>query len=157
MTTRADDKRPDPALTDPALTDPELASSLRLAVMRLARRMRAERADTSLTLSQLAALATLERHGALTPRDLAAAERVQPPSMTRLTGSLEEQGLITRTPHASDGRQVLLAVSPSGAALLREDRRRREAWLARQLADLDPRERGVLQQATAVLDRLAGQ
>jgi hypothetical protein len=52
---------------------------------------------------------------------------------------------------------VLLAVSPSGAALLREDRRRREAWLARQLADLEPRERGVLQQATAVLDRLAGQ
>ena len=152
MTTRADDQRP-----DPALTDPELASSLRLAVMRLARRMRAERADTSLTLSQLAALATLERHGALTPRDLAAAERVQPPSMTRLAGSLEEQGLITRTPHASDGRQVLLAVSPSGAALLREDRRRREAWLARQLADLEPRERGVLQQATAVLDRLAGQ
>ena len=152
MTTRADD----PALTDPALTDPELASSLRLAVMRLARRMRAERADTSLTLSQLAALATLERRGAMTPRDLAAAERVQPPSMTRLAGSLEEQGLITRTPHASDGRQVLLAVSPPGAALLREDRRRREAWLARQLAELEPTERTVLQQATAVLDRLAG-
>ncbi|MCW2613476.1 MAG: transcriptional regulator, MarR family, partial [Frankiales bacterium] len=67
----------------PTRTDPELASSLRLAVMRLARRMRAERADTSLTLSQLAALATLERHGAMTPRELAAAERVQPPSMTR--------------------------------------------------------------------------
>ena len=141
----------------PTRQDSELASALRLAVMRLARRMRAERADTSLTLSQLAALATLERHGAMTPRDLAAAERVQPPSLTRLASSLEEQGLITRTPHASDGRRVLLAVSASGVALLREDRRRREAWLAQQLAGLEPEERAVLRQATAVLDRLAAQ
>ena len=141
----------------PTRQDSELASALRLAVMRLARRMRAERADTSLTLSQLAALATLERHGAMTPRDLAAAERVQPPSLSRLAASLEEQGLITRTPHASDGRQVLLAVSTSGVALLREDRRRREAWLAQQLACLEPEERAGLEQATTVLDRLAAQ
>lgn len=141
----------------PTRQDSELASALRLAVMRLARRMRAERADTSLTLSQLAALATLERHGAMTPRDLAAAERVQPPSLTRLAASLEEQGLITRTPHASDGRRVLLAVSASGVALLREDRRRREAWLAQQLAGLEPEERAVLKHATTVLDRLAAQ
>ena len=141
----------------PTRQDSELASALRLAVMRLARRMRAERADTSLTLSQLAALATLERHGPMTPRDLAAAERVQPPSLTRLAASLEEQGLITRTPHAFDGRQVLLAASASGVALLREDRRRREAWLAQQLAGLEPEERAVLKQATTVLDRLAAQ
>ena len=141
----------------PTRQDSELASALRLAVMRLARRMRAERADTSLTLSQLAALATLERHGAMTPRDLAAAERVQPPSLTRLAASLEELGLITRTPHASDGRRVLLAVSASGVVLLREDRRRREAWLAQQLAGLEPEERAVLKHATTVLDRLAAQ
>ena len=141
----------------PTRQDSELASALRLAVMRLARRMRAERTDTSLTLSQLAALATLERHGAMTPRDLAAAERVQPPSLTRLAASLEQQGLITRTPHASDGRRVLLAVSASGVALLREDRRRREAWLAQQLAGLEPEERAVLKHATTVLDRLAAQ
>ena len=98
-------------------TDPALASALRLAVMRLARRMRSERADTSLTLSQLAALATLERSGPLTPRELAAAERVQPPSMTRLTASLEAAGLVTRTAHPSDGRQVLLAASAAGVAL----------------------------------------
>ena len=141
----------------PTRQDSELASALRLAVMRLARRMRAERSDTLLTLSQLAALATLERHGAMSPRDLAAAERVQPPSLTRLAASLEEQGLITRTPHASDGRRVLLAVSASGVALLREDRRRREAWLAQQLAGLEPEECAVLEQATTVLDRLAAQ
>jgi len=133
-----------------------LASSLRLAVMRLARRMRSERADTSLTLTQLATLATLERRGPLTPRELAAAERVQPPSMTRIAASLETAGLVTRTDHPTDGRQVLLAVAPTGVALLREDRRRREAWLAQQLRQLDPEDLDVLRRATAVLDRLAG-
>ena len=139
----------------PATSDTALASGLRLAVMRLARRMRSERADTSLTLTQLAALATLERRGALTPRELAAAERVQPPSMTRVAASLEAAGLVTRTDHPSDGRQVLLAASPAGVALLREDRRRREAWLAQRLRALDPADREVLRQAAAVLDRLA--
>ena len=140
----------------PTRADSELASALRLAVMRLARRMRGERADTSLTLSQLAALATLERSGPMTPRDLAAAERVQPPSMTRLAGSLEQAGLVVRSAHPSDGRQVLLEASPAGVALLREDRRRREAWLARRLADLDDDDREALRRAASVLDRLAG-
>jgi len=135
--------------------DTELASALRLAVMRLARRMRAERADTSLTLSQLASLATLERHGPMTPRELAAAERVQPSSMTRLIASLEVAGLVNRTPHASDGRQVLLTASGAGVTLLREDRRRREAWLARRLTELSPDEVDVLRRAAVVLDRLA--
>ena len=138
-----------------APADTALASTLRLAVMRLARRMRAERADTSLTLSQLAALATLERHGPLTPRELAAAERVRPPSMTRLAASLEDAGLVTRTAHPTDGRQVLLAASPAGVALLREDRRRRDAWLAQRLRELDRDDRDVLRRAAEVLDRLA--
>ena len=138
------------------LSDGELASALRLSVMRLARRMRTERADISLTLSQLAALATLERSGPLTPRELAAAERVRPPSMTRLVASLEAAGLVTRTAHPSDGRQVVLDASPAGVALVGEDRRRRQAWLARQLVDLDAEERAVLVRAAGLLDRLAG-
>ena len=117
--------------------------------------MRSERADTSLTLTQLSALATLERRGPLTPGELAAAERVSPPSMTRIAASLEVAGLATRTDHPSDGRQVLLAASPAGIALLREDRRRREAWLAQRLRELDPADREVLRQAAVVLDRLA--
>lgn len=136
-------------------TDTALASSLRLAVMRLARRMRSERADTRLTLTQLAALATLERHGPLTPRELAAAERVTPPSMTRIAAGLQAAGLATRTDHPSDGRQVLLAVSAAGVALLREDRRRRDAWLAQRLRELDQADRDVLRHAAEVLDRLA--
>jgi DNA-binding MarR family transcriptional regulator len=137
------------------LTDTALASALRLSVMRLARRMRAERADTSLSISQLAALATLERHGPLTAGELAAHEKVRPPSMTRLIGSLEAGGLVTRAAHASDGRQVVLTVSESGTALLREDRRRRDAWLAQQLRGLDADDRAALRRAVAVLDRLA--
>ena len=140
----------------PAPTDTALASSLRLAVMRLARRMRSERPDDSLTLTQLAALATLERHGPLTPRELAAAERVSPPSLTRIAASLEAAGLVTRADHPSDGRQVLLAASPAGAALVREDRRRRDAWLAQRLGDLPPEELEVLRRAAVVLERLAG-
>ncbi len=132
-----------------------LASSLRLAVMRLARRMRSERAESSLTLSQIAALATLERHGPLAPGELAAHERVQPPSMSRICAALEADGLLTRSDHPTDGRQVLLAVSPEGAALLREDRRRREAWLAQRLGELPAEELAVLHQAVKILDRLA--
>lgn len=139
----------------PTRNDSALASALRLSVMRLARRMRSERADSSLTLSQLAALATLERHGPLTPRELAAQERVQPPSMTRIAGCLEAAGLLTRTDHPTDGRQVLLAASPAGVALLREDRRRREAWLAQRLLELEPEDVLVLARAAQIIDSLA--
>ena len=132
-----------------------VASALRLAVMRLARRLRAERSDSSLTISQIAALSTLERTGPLTPGELAAAERVQPPSMTRIAASLEAAGLVTRTDHPSDGRQVLLAASPEGAAIVREDRRRRDAWLAQRLRDLPREDVDVLRRAAVVLERLA--
>ena len=137
------------------VTQTALASTLRLSVMRLARRMRAQRADTLLTLSQLAALATLDRHGALTPGELAAHEKISPPSMTRLLGVLEGAGLVVRTAHATDRRQVTLEVSAAGQELLKEDRRRRDVWLAQRLQDLDPDELAVLQRAAGILDRLA--
>lgn len=139
----------------PTSTDTALASALRLSVMRLARRLRAERSDTGLSLSQLAALATLDRHGALTPGELAAHERVQPPSMTRLVATLEAGGLLTRAAHPTDGRQVVLEVSAAGRALLEEDRRRRDAWLAQRVRDLPPADLAVLREAAAVLARLA--
>ena len=133
----------------------ELASVLRLAVMRLARRLRAERADHSLTLTQIATLSTLDQHGPLTPGELADFERVQPPSMTRVLTTLESLGLVTRTPHPTDGRQHLMAPTARGAALLAEDRRRREAWLARRLAELSPTERSTLRASAEILHRLA--
>jgi DNA-binding MarR family transcriptional regulator len=134
---------------------PALSSELRIAVMRLARRMRQERASDSYTVSQLSALATLEREGALTLGALAAAEKVQPPSMTRIVASLELAGLAARTPHPTDGRQVLLAVTADGTKLLAADRKRRDAWLAKRLAELGDSERTTLHAAAEILGRLA--
>jgi DNA-binding MarR family transcriptional regulator len=133
----------------------QLAATLRIAVMRLARRLRAERAATDLTISQVAALASVERHGPLTLGALAAHERVQPPSMTRMVGVLADRGLLTRVPHQTDGRQVVVAITDAGRALLKEDRRRREAWLARQFRDLSAYELGVLRDAAPILESLA--
>jgi DNA-binding MarR family transcriptional regulator len=132
----------------------ELASSLRVSVMRLSRRLRYERADFSLSLTQIATLATLERHGPSTPRELAEHEKVQPPSMTRVLAGLEESGLIDRTPHESDGRQHLVSLTQAARDLLREDRRRRDAWLARRLAELTQEERDLLRAAAPVIERL---
>jgi DNA-binding MarR family transcriptional regulator len=132
-----------------------LAHEARIAVMRMARRLRRERADTSLTLTQLSALATVERHGPLTPGELAEHERVQPPSMTRVIGGLEERGLLTRTPHPTDGRQALVSVTPAAVALLAVERAARERWLSAALQALSADERSTLAAAVPVLERLA--
>ncbi len=134
--------------------DPALASELRTSVMRLARRLRRMRTDTTLSLGQLAALGTLDRHGPLSPGELATHERVQPPSMTRIVKALEAEGFVSRQPHPTDRRQVVVALAPAGQELLRADRRRREAWLAQRLCELTPEERQVLREAAAVLDKL---
>jgi DNA-binding MarR family transcriptional regulator len=136
-------------------SDLELASTLRISVMRLARRLRAQRSDLSLTLTQLAALATLERHGPLTPGELAEHEKVQPPSMTRVLGILEDHGLVQRQPHPTDGRQQVVTITRQAVTMLREDRRRKDAWLAKRLTELTADERAALRAAAPVLERLA--
>jgi DNA-binding MarR family transcriptional regulator len=132
----------------------ELASELRVAVMRLARRLRTERPDTGLSLTQIATLGTIDRHGSLTPREIAEHERVQPPSMTRVLAGLEQLGLIVRTPHDRDGRQHLVSLTKAAQDLLREDKRRREAWLAQRLAELTVEERELLAAAAPIIDRI---
>lgn len=136
-------------------SDLAIASALRIAVMRLARRLRTERAETSLTLTQLAALASLDRHGPMTPGELAAHEKVQPPSMTRVLGVLGERGLIDRAPHPTDGRQALVEISAEGRRLVAADRRRRDAWLSQQMHDLSDDELALLRELAPLLDRLA--
>jgi DNA-binding MarR family transcriptional regulator len=138
-----------------SLAVPELASALRPAIMRLARRMRSEREDADLTLTQLSALGTLRRHGSMSPGELAAHEKVKAPSMTRVLAALEDRGLVERAPHPTDGRQVVMSLSVQGEAMLAEDRRRRDVWLARRLEELTAQEREVLAAATVLLDRLA--
>jgi DNA-binding MarR family transcriptional regulator len=132
-----------------------LAHDLRLAVMRLSRRLRNQRVNTAVTLTHLAALSTLKRHGAMSPGELAGHERVQPPSMTRVVVALEAMGLVTRTPHPTDGRQVVIELTPTAEHLLDAEARAREAWLSGQLQDLSPEERTVLREAAVIMDKLA--
>ena len=132
-----------------------LAHDLRLAVMRFSRRLRNQRVDTSVTLTHLAALSTLKRHGAMSPGELAAHERVQPPSMTRVVVALESRGLVTRTPHPTDGRQVVIELTPAAEEMLSAEAQAREAWLAGRLQELTPEERSVLREAAGIMDKLA--
>jgi DNA-binding MarR family transcriptional regulator len=132
-----------------------LAHDLRLAVMRFSRRLRNQRVDTSVTLTHLAALSTLKRHGRMSPGELAAHERVQPPSMTRVVVALEGMGLVTRTPHPTDGRQVVIELTPAADELLATEARAREAWLSGQLQELTAEERTTLRDAAAIMDKLA--
>lgn len=138
------------------LENATLAHELRLAVMRFSRRLRNQRVDQTVTLTHLAALSTLKRHGAMSPGELAAHERVQPPSMTRVVVALEAQGLVTRTPHPTDGRQVVIDLTPAAEALLTEEAQAREAWLSGQLHELTDDDRATLRQAARIMDSLAG-
>ncbi len=124
--------------------------------MRLARRLRSQRVDTSVTLTHLSALSTLKRHGPMSPGELAGHERVQPPSMTRVVVALEGMGLVTRTPHATDGRQVVIGLTGTARDLLAAEGRARDAWLSGRLQELSPEKRAVLREAAAIMDELAG-
>ena len=132
-----------------------LAHDLRLAVMRFSRRLRNQRVDQSVTLTHLAALSTLQRHGAMSPGELASHERVQPPSMTRVVVALEGMGLVTRSPHPTDGRQVVIDLTPAAEELLTAEARAREAWLTDTLEQLSAQERTVLREAAVIMDELA--
>jgi len=133
-----------------------LASELRLAVHRLSRRLRRERAVGTLMAGQLSALATLDAHGPLSPSALADHERVQPPSMTRIISRLEELGLVSRAPHPTDRRQFVLTLTAEGRATVADERRRKEAWLASVLVKLSDEELAAIAAAIPVIERLAG-
>jgi len=134
-------------------TDLALAARLRLAITRTARRLRQE-ADAHLTPSQVAALATIEKRGPLTPSELADIERIQRPTATRVAGHLTERGLVERAGDPSDGRVSLLSVTAEGHALLEEVRSRKNAYLASRMADLSAGDRAALERAAHVLERM---
>ncbi|MGA9871400.1 MAG: MarR family transcriptional regulator [Rhodococcus sp. (in: high G+C Gram-positive bacteria)] len=132
----------------------ELASDLSLAVVRLTRHLRGRRVDSQVSLTQLSALATLSREGDMTPGALAARERVQPPSMTRVIASLAELGLVDRTAHPTDGRQVIVSLSDTGRTLIADEASAREAWMTAQLAGLEEAQLGVLREAVDIISAL---
>jgi DNA-binding MarR family transcriptional regulator len=134
----------------------ELAGELRLAVHRLTRRLRQENPPDDLTLSQISALAVVFREGSLTAGDLAAAEQVRPPSMTRMIAALETSGMVQRTTNPTDARQVMVSITDRGRATMETYIQLREQWLTEQLADLSDDELATLQRACDLLVRLAG-
>ena len=137
-------------------TDAGLASQLRVSLMRLARRLRNERdPQNSLGVGAISVLGVLLREGESTVGQLAAHERVQPPSMTRTVSWLVDAGYAVRRPSETDGRSTLVAISELGRETLLADRRRRDAWLARQLKDLTAEERDLLRQVAPLVERLA--
>lgn len=133
----------------------ELATQLRDGIARLNRRLRQVRPLGEITQSQLSALTSLELAGAMTPRELAEAERVQPPTLSRILVKLEERGLVQRTPHPTDGRQVILSATEAGRAVYAEHRRARDEWLTKRLAALPAGDRETLHAAADILSRLA--
>lgn len=136
-------------------TEHDAAQTLRLSVMRLHRRLRRERPDNDLSLTNLSVLGRIDRHGPITAGELAEAERIQPQSMTRVVADLERKSLIERLPDESDRRRILLRVSDRGRALLTEDRRRRDEWLSVAIATkLTPAERDIVLVAARLIDQL---
>lgn len=145
-----------PTIERLARTDAGLAAALRISVARLTRRLRSERdPENELSIGQLSVLGALFRNGTCSIGELAAHERVQPPSMTRTVNCLEEGGYVVRHKHATDGRQVVVALSSKGSDTLAADRHRRDAWLAQRLRELTPEERSLLRQAAPIIERLA--
>jgi DNA-binding MarR family transcriptional regulator len=135
------------------ISPPDLAGRLRLTIVRTARRLRQE-AGTALSPSLTAALSTVEHHGPMTPSEVAARERIQRPTATRVLARLEDAGLVERMRDPADGRSSLLSTTPAGRELLAELRTRKTAFLASRLERLDAADLAVLQRASDILERV---
>jgi DNA-binding MarR family transcriptional regulator len=129
----------------------ELAPRLRWAITRMARRLRQE-AGVDLGPSQVAALATIERHGPLSPSELADRERIKRPTATRILRHLEAAGLVERVKDPEDGRASILSATPDAKELLRRLRARKTAYLARRLAAMDAEDRRTPEKAAELLE-----
>ncbi|AYY56571.1 MarR family winged helix-turn-helix transcriptional regulator [Burkholderia multivorans] len=142
------------AARKPNLTADAVATELTLAVGQLIRRLRSELASDGLGMSQTSALARLESNGPMTTADLARAESMKPQSMKAILASLEEEGLVEREPHPTDGRQILFLLTAAG----REARRKRSAakhrWLGAAIEQLDPEEIRTLAAAIPLIRRI---
>lgn len=142
-----------PEAASPPTDAPDLSTALRMATMRLSRRLRSENASDC-TEAQYGVLAILVHFGPMSPGELAERERVQAPSMTRTVASLEDLGYVERTRHATDGRQVVVTVTEAGREVVAETKRWRNAWLDRILADLAPEEREIVREAAQIILRV---
>jgi DNA-binding MarR family transcriptional regulator len=132
------------------------ARELRQAMARLTRRFRAQRSESTVGMAKIALLGLLYREGAMTVTELAAAQAIQPQSLTRIVTELAEGGQLTRRGDARDRRRVLLEITPAGLALLSAEMRPRDSWLETVMSErLSQEERDVLSVAARLMNRLA--
>ena len=141
-------REPDPTPSE------RVADRLHSAAIHLLRRLRREDSRTGLSAPRLSALSVIVFGGPLTLGELAVAEQVRPPTMTRLVQALEAEGLVTRRPDAADGRVWRIAATARGRTLLLRGRARRVEALAARLAKLDPAELATLEDAVAIIGRV---
>jgi len=128
---------------------------IRLAIQRLARRIRSMQSDESVTEGQRAVLFALANEGAQTLGALSEHERVTPPSMNRTINALVKAGLVTRVGAEDDGRKVSIDLSPSGRTFIADTKRKRDAWFTRQLARLTAEQRTIIDQSATILREIA--
>lgn len=145
----------DALLGDPGATGDDQISRLRRAVMVLGRRLRQQASDGDLSATEMSVLGRVLRGEAVTPGQLARAEHVQPPSMTKSLERLTERGFLARRPNPEDGRQQLLSITEVGREFIERTREERNRWLAEHLANLDEQQRTALQAALPALEALA--
>jgi DNA-binding MarR family transcriptional regulator len=145
-------RTPQPTQGEAVFTE-ELPTRLRLAIMRLARRLR-QQAEPDMTPSMLSAMANIEYRQPVTLGHLAEAERVTPPTMSKIVGRLEDEGLVTRTVDVDDRRIQRVSLSRDGAKLIARNRSRKNAYLARKLRRLEPHEVTKLEEAVGVIEKL---
>ncbi|WP_124711232.1 MarR family transcriptional regulator [Gordonia insulae] len=135
-------------------TDTTLSGELALAVVRLARRLRGRRVSKVVSLTQLSAMSTLHHEGPMTPGALALAERVQPPSMTRVIASLSDLGMVRREPHPTDGRQAIVTLAERGSEVITAELDAREEWLSARIEELTPEERATLSAVVPIIKKI---
>ncbi|QTX03537.1 MarR family winged helix-turn-helix transcriptional regulator [Agromyces archimandritae] len=140
-----------------AKTIAEQSTELRMAVFRLSRRIRAQKADQALSDAQFAVLGGLNRHGTQTLTQLAESEKVSAPSMNRTVNCLEEAGYLVREPDAADRRKTNISLSDDGRALVKATLRKRDAWLTERLRELSKEERETIARAVELIGGIATQ
>jgi DNA-binding MarR family transcriptional regulator len=127
------------------------------AIGLLVRRTRHESDSDALTMTESVVMSRLANDGPATTAALARAERMKPQSMGTTVASLEEMGIVTRTPHATDGRQMIVALTPKGVQLRKKNREAKQMWLSKVIAGLDAGERETLFSAAGIIKRIADQ
>jgi DNA-binding MarR family transcriptional regulator len=139
----------------PPMSPETAVAELSLAIGQLVRRLRTEANPGELSWSQIATLARLDKTGWMTTADLARAESVKPQSMGTTLADLEQQKLVQRRPHPTDGRQVLFGITAEGVEARRQRSIAKREWLLAAMSNFDSTEQGTLLAAAALIKRLA--